>query len=249
VNIVAQPDKPGNDIPDPSTWKINENAPYFYYCDNETIHGVEFPFVPVVPNGVSLVTDMSSNILSRPVDVSKFGVIYACTQKNCGTSGLTLVIVREDLLTRERANPVPTVLHWKKNSDSNSVLNTPPVYAVYLAGLVFKWTLKNGGVTEMATRSKKKSEMIYNIIDQSEGFYHAPVSKEFRSRVNIIFFINPKSILDKFIKEAEAQGLFGLVGHRLLGGLRISLYNSISIEDTQKLATFMEQFIKHNKPS
>jgi len=250
-NIVAQPPGKQNfvDIPDPSTWKVNPNAPYFYYCDNETIHGVEFPSVPVVPDGVPLVVDMSSNILTRPVDVSKFGVIYACTQKNCGTSGLTMVIIREDLLNIEKVNPVPTVLHWKKYSDSNSLLNTPSVYAVYLAGLVFKWTLKNGGVNEMAARCKKKSEMLYNIIDQSDGFYQPPVSKDSRSRVNVVFIINPKSLQDKFLKEAESQSLSGLAGHRSVGGIRVSLYNSLTVEATQKLATFMEHFMKENKKS
>jgi len=246
-NIVSPPDISLRNIPDPAAWKMNPNAPYFYYCDNETIHGIEFPFVPVVQEGVPLVVDMSSNILTRPVDVSKFGVIFACTQKNCGTTGVTMVIVREDLLTREKVNPVPSILNWKKFSDANSLYNTAPVFAIYIAGLVFKWTLKNGGVTEMAAHCKKKSEMIYTIIDQSEGFYQALVSKEFRSRVNIVLTINPKSIQDKFIKEAHSLGFVGLAGHRIVGGIRISLYNAISVEDTQKLVTFMQQFMKENK--
>jgi len=190
---------------------------------------------------------MSSNILTRPVDVSKYGVIYAGAQKNCGTSGLTIVIVREDLLSREKVIPVPTVLHWKKNSDNNSCLNTPPVYAIYIAGLVFKWIIKNGGLTEMEAHCKKKSEMIYHLIDQSDGFYQSLVSKDCRSRVNLVLKINPTSLQDQFLKEAQAQGLTGLAGHRSVGGLRISLYNAITIEETEKLTAFMRDFFQKNK--
>jgi phosphoserine aminotransferase len=246
-NIVASNDQPLHDIPDPAVWKMNPKAPYFFYCDNETANGIEFPYVPEVHGDVPLVVDMSSNILTRPFDVSKFGVIFACAQKNCGTTGVTIVIIREDLLTREKVNPVPSIFNWKRFSEANNLLNTAPVFAIYVAGLVFKWTLKNGGVTEMAARCKKKSEMIYTIIDQSEGFYHPMVSKGFRSRVNIILTINPKSLQDKFIKETHSQGYIGLAGHRLVGGMRISLYNAISVEDTQKLANFMMQFMKENK--
>jgi len=233
-------------IPDQSTWKLNGAAPYFYYCDNETIHGIELPFVPVVPEGVPIVADMSSNFLTRPVDVSKYGVIYAGAQKNCGTSGLTIVIVREDLLTREKAHPVPTVLHWKKNSDLNSLLNTPPLYAIYIAGLVFKWVLKNGGINEMEARCKTKSDMIYEIIDHSDGFYNCLNDKNSRSRVNITFTITPKTLQDQFVKEGENQGLHGLAGHRSVGGIRISLFNAITIEETTKLSTFMKEFQKNN---
>jgi len=143
-------------IPPKSTWILNEKAPYIHYCDNETIHGIEYPEIPQVPPNVPLVADMSSNILTRVFDVSKFGVIYAGAQKNCGTSGLTILIIREDLLNLEKTHPVPTIFNWKKNIDETSRLNTPPTMAIYLAGLVFKWVLKEGGLTVMEERCRKK---------------------------------------------------------------------------------------------
>jgi len=233
-------------IPDKSTWSINPSAPYLYYCDNETIHGVEFPFIPEPAEGVPLVVDMSSNFLTRRFDPSKFGVIFAGAQKNCGTSGVTIIIVRDDLLNIEKIHPVPSVLHWKKNSDQNSCLNTPPVMAVYIAGLVFKWTLRNGGIQAMEELSQKKSKIVYDVIDHSNGFYISLVDTNYRSRVNIVFKIKTKTLEEMFLKESNSRGFVGLAGHRSLGGIRVSLYNAISLDDTLKLSSFMKEFMEIN---
>jgi len=169
-------------------------------------------------------------------------------KKNCGMPGLTIVIIREDLLNVEKAYPVPTILHWKKNSDLNSCLNTPPTMAIYIAGLVFKWILNAGGLAEMAKRSHQKSTLLYNIIDQSNGFYQHLVEPGSRSRVNVVFKINPENVQDQFLKEANARGLHGLAGHRLVGGVRVSLYNAVSLSEVECLVAFMKEFQeKHNK--
>eukprot|EP01123_Difflugia_compressa_P012751 TRINITY_DN558_c0_g1_i1.p1 TRINITY_DN558_c0_g1~~TRINITY_DN558_c0_g1_i1.p1 ORF type:complete len:388 (-),score=72.20 TRINITY_DN558_c0_g1_i1:80-1243(-) len=234
-------------IPKKETWKLNPDASYLYYCDNETIHGCEYPEVPVAPPGVPLVADMSSNFLTRVVDVSKFGVIFAGAQKNSGTSGLTIVIIREDLLNLPKPHPVPTILNWKKNVDQNSCLNTPPTMSIYIAGLVFKWILKEGGLKEMEKRTQIKADLIYKEIDQSNGFYIPLVGKESRSRVNVVLKINPESLQDKFVKDAETKGLYGLAGHRSVGGIRISLYNAITIQQTEELVSFMNTFYVAHK--
>eukprot|EP01124_Arcella_intermedia_P022022 TRINITY_DN3188_c0_g1_i1.p1 TRINITY_DN3188_c0_g1~~TRINITY_DN3188_c0_g1_i1.p1 ORF type:complete len:378 (-),score=80.40 TRINITY_DN3188_c0_g1_i1:618-1616(-) len=229
-------------IPPSTSWVQNPKAPYIFYCDNETVDGIEFSGIPSTLPGVPLVVDMSSNFLSRPVDVSKFGAIYAGAQKNCGMSGVTIVIVREDLLDIRSPHPIPTILNWKKNSSLGSCLNTPPTMAIYVAGLVFKWILKEGGLTEMAARSKQKSELLYSTIDQSNGFYIPHVEPNSRSRMNVVFTIKNPSLLNKFIKEAESKGLHGLAGHRSVGGLRASLYNAVTLPQVQQLTTFMKQF-------
>jgi len=227
-------------------FNIPEKASYLYYCDNETIHGVEFPKIPSVPEGIPIVVDMSSNFLTRPFDVKNFGAIFAGAQKNCGMAGITIVIVRDDLLSTVKTHPVPSILNWKINSDNNSRLNTPPTTAIYVAGLVFKWILKEGGLTAMAERVQVKSDMLYNIIDNSNGFYQSMIDKDCRSRVNVVFRINPESLQSAFLKEAMSLGMDGLAGHRSVGGIRISLYNAVTVDQVKKLVSFMDLFKSNN---
>ncbi|XP_020913208.1 phosphoserine aminotransferase [Exaiptasia diaphana] len=233
-----------NRIPSQSEWNLDPNASYVYYCDNETVHGVEFDFIPET-NGVPIVCDMSSNILTRPVDISKFGVIYAGAQKNIGCAGVTLVIVREDLLGR--ASPqCPIVFDYKVQAGNNSMYNTPPTYSIYLMGLVFKWIKKLGGLQELNQRSYIKSTMIYDIIDSSQGFYSGKVNKDARSRMNVTLRIKDgnEEQEKEFVTKAAEQGMIQLKGHRSVGGIRISLYNAITLEETKTLAQFMRDFNK-----
>lgn len=246
VNYVLPKTKKYTSIPDPKTWKMSPNASYVYYCDNETIHGVEYSFVPDTKD-VPLVADMSSNFLTRPLDVTKFGLIYAGAQKNIGVAGVTVVIVREDLLLRK--NPIcPSILDYKLNSDNNSVYNTPATFSVYIMGLVFKWLKEKGGAKAMAERSAKKAEMIYNIIETSSGFYCSQIDPKSRSRVNIPFRIgSPEgddALEKKFLEEAQRRRMICLKGHRSVGGIRASLFNAMTIEETQILADFMKEFKK-----
>ncbi|XP_014770904.1 phosphoserine aminotransferase [Octopus bimaculoides] len=231
-------------IPSSESWNLNEDASYVYYCDNETIDGVEFKDVPDT-NGVPIVCDMSSNIMSRPVDISKFGVIYAGAQKNLGCAGVTLVIVRDDL-TNVASPLCPSVIEYKAMVNNNSCLNTPPVFSIYVLGAVVKNLKEEGGLAVMYQRCKNKSEALYKIIDESNGFYVCPVDKSVRSRTNIIFKFgsnNRRSEMEKkFLKEAAERNLVGLSGHRSIGGFRASLYNAVTIEDVEKLACFMQDF-------
>jgi len=227
-------------------WKLNPKAVYRYYCDNETVHGVEFPIVPEFPDSVPVVCDMSSNFLSRTVDVSKYGVIFAGAQKNCGISGIVIVIVREDLLKKKKNYPVPTVLDYKVTSDANSLVHTPPTFAVYMAALMFKWILKHGGITEMERLSAIKSSLLYDCIDGSGGFYRPAVNPGSRSRMNVCFALKTPSMEENFLKEAKTQGMVGLAGHRSVGGCRAALFNSISVENVQKLVDFMKEFQSKN---
>jgi len=236
-------------IAEPSEWKLDSKAAYLSYCDNETVHGVEFPSVPVPPAGVTLVADMSSNFLSRPVDVSKFGLIYAGAQKNVAPSGVVVVIVREDLVGKAAAN-CPVMLDYKTYSDSNSLYNTPPCWPIYIAGLVFDYNLQQGGLNALQKLSAAKSGVLYETIDGSD-FYHAPVEKRVRSRMNVPFRVGkgqPDEAMEKkFLAEAVKEGMQGLPGHRSVGGCRASLYNSVSLQDVHKLVDFMRKFEKANK--
>jgi len=232
-------------IPPRSEWKLSPDAAYFYYCDNETIHGVEFPDIPNV--NVPIVCDMSSNILTRAVDVSKFGIIYAGAQKNLGPAGVTIIIVRDDLISTP--SPMcPSVFSYKTSADNQSLYNTPPTYGIYMLGLVLKWVKKNGGVQGMADRSAKKSSALYDIIENSNGFYSSSVEKSVRSRMTIPFRIrNDDALEKKFLTEAEKNGMIQLKGHRMVGGIRASMFNAMDVGQAMKLFDFMKKFMSENQ--
>jgi len=236
-------------IANQSDWKTDPKASYLCYCDNETVHGVEFPFVPEVAPGVNLVADMSSNFISKPVDVSKFGLIFAGAQKNVAPSGVVVSIIREDLLGKATAN-CPVMLDYKTYSDSNSLYNTPPCWAIYVAGLVFDYNLRLGGLSAMREINTAKADALYSMIDGS-NFYHAPVDKAVRSKMNVPFRVGKdkpdENVEKKFLAEAAKEGMQGLPGHRSVGGVRASLYNSVSLQDVQKLVAFMKRFELANK--
>ncbi|KAH0566560.1 probable phosphoserine aminotransferase [Cotesia glomerata] len=244
VNIVHPKMSKYTGIPDVSTWKLDPNASYLYYCANETIHGVEFDFVPET-NGVPIVADMSSNILTRKFDVSKFGVIYAGAQKNFGPSGVTVVIVREDLL----GNPMtvcPSVLDFTVVAQNNSIYNTPPTFQVYFIEHVFEWIKRNGGIKGMEELAIKKSGLIYDVIKGSNGFYSCPIEPKARSRMNLPFRIgnNNEDLEKEFLAGASKLGMIQLKGHRSVGGIRASLYNAVTFEEAQALANYMKEFHK-----
>ncbi len=227
-------------VPARETWKLSPDAAYVHICSNETIGGVEYHFTPEV-GSVPLVADMSSHILSRPIDVSKYGVIYAGAQKNVGPAGLTLVIVRKDLL--DRALPItPSVFHWKEQAEADSMLNTPPTYAIYIAGLVFEWLLAQGGVAAIERKNIAKAQLLYDAIDASGGFYVNPVEKKDRSRMNVPFRLRDESLDGAFLKGAQARGLLQLKGHRSVGGMRASIYNAMPVEGVQALVDWMLEF-------
>jgi len=230
-------------IPPRASWQLDANAAYVHYTPNETIHGVEFHDVPDVGN-VPLVADMSSNILSRPVDVSKFGVIYAGAQKNIGAAGLVVMIVREDLLAR-CPKDIPKIFNYAEHAANDSMLNTPNTYGWYLASLVFKWLLAEGGMAAIAARNQAKADLLYGYIDQS-GFYRNPVEKSARSRMNVPFTLPREELDAPFLKAAEAAGLMALKGHRAVGGMRASIYNAIPLAGVQALVDFMKDFAKRN---
>jgi phosphoserine aminotransferase len=219
--------------------KLTPGAAYVHYTPNETIGGVEFSYVPAT-NGVPLVADMSSTILSRPIDVSKFGLIYAGAQKNIGPSGLCVVIVREDLIGKARPG-TPSVWDFKAMADEGSMLNTPPTFGWYFAGLVFKWLEGLGGLSAIGERNRVKAETLYKTIDES-GFYRNPVSKDARSWMNVPFTLAKPELDKTFLSEANAAGLTNLEGHRSVGGMRASLYNAMPLEGVQALIAFMEEF-------
>lgn len=245
ANVVfPKLDKYGS-IPDPSTWNLDPEASYVYYCANETVEGVEFQYIPET-NGVPLVADMSSNIFSRPLDISKFGIVYAGAQKNIGPAGVTIVIIRDDLLDKALAI-TPTVFNYSVMAKENSLHNTPPCFAIYSVGLVFDWILENGGVEEMERRAIAKSDLLYNAIDNSNGFYTSAVEPKSRSRMNVPYRVKKdEEVENKFLKEAKSQKFLGLKGHRSVGGIRASIYNAILPEHVQKLETFMQGFQANN---
>ena len=230
-------------IPAVADWQLNTHAAYLHYTPNETIGGVEFHWTPEV-GSVPLVADMSSTILSRPIDVSKFGVIYAGAQKNIGPAGLAIVIVREDLLGKSRAD-IPKMLDWKNAADNDSMYNTPPTYSWYLAGLVFKWLKAQGGVEGIAKMNQRKAEKLYSYIDNS-GFYKNPVELQSRSWMNVPFTLPNESLDKSFLHEAEEAGLLNLKGHRSVGGMRASLYNAINEEAVDALITHMQHFAQRH---
>jgi phosphoserine aminotransferase len=226
-------------VPTQAELRLTPGAAYFHYTPNETIGGVEFPYVPET-GGVPLVADMSSTILSRPVDVSRYALIYAGAQKNIGPSGLTVVIVRDDLVGRARPG-TPTVFDYKAMADDGSMLNTPPTFGWYVAGLVFKWLKRNGGLKAMGERNLAKAETLYRAIDES-GFYRNPVAREARSWMNVPFTLAKPELDKTFLEEANKAGLTNLEGHRSVGGMRASIYNAMPMAGVEALVAFMRDF-------
>ena len=240
INIAASSEAQGfKHVPEFSSWNLNKDAAYLHICTNETINGVEFEGVPNA-GSVPIVADMSSHILSRAVDVSKYGVIYGGAQKNIGPAGLTLVIVREDLLDRA-SELTPAVFNWKTQADNQSMINTPPTYSIYIAGLVFEWLLAQGGVSAIEQQNIAKAKLLYDYIDSTD-FYANDIAINNRSRMNIPFTLRDESLNSAFLKEAEAHGLLQLKGHRMVGGMRASIYNAMPIAGVQALVSFMQEF-------
>ena len=223
----------------PKKWNVRPDAAYVHYCSNETIGGVEFHEVPEV-RGVPLVADASSHFLSRPLDVSRFGLIYAGAQKNIGPAGLTIVVVREDL-TGKASKGTPSVMDYKQQAAADSMLNTPATYGIYIAGLVFKWLKQLGGLAEIEKRNVAKAKLLYDFLDSS-AFFRNPVAKADRSRMNVPFTLNDASLDDAFLKGAEKLGMVQLKGHRSVGGMRASIYNAMPIEGVRQLVAYMKEF-------
>ena len=240
VNVAATSEANNfTSVPKRDTWKLDPNAAYVHICSNETIGGVEYHFTPDT-GAVPLVADMSSNILSRPIDVSKYGLIYGGAQKNIGPAGLTIVIVREDLIGN--ALPItPSAFDYKQQADNDSMYNTPPTYSVYIAGLVFQWLKKQGGLSAIAEYNRKKAALIYDYLDNS-SFYISPVAREDRSLMNVPFKTSSEALDEAFLKGAQALGMLQLKGHRSVGGIRASIYNAMPIEGVQALVTYMKEF-------
>lgn len=241
VNVAASGEANGfTAVPAQDEWRLTPDAAYLHVCTNETIDGVEFDFVPTVQGDVPLVADMSSHILSRAIDVSKYGVIFAGAQKNIGPAGLTLAIVRDDLL--DSALPIcPGVFNWRAVADADSMLNTPPTYAIYIAGLVFAHLKKLGGVAEMERRNIEKARLLYAALD-ADDFYENRVAPANRSRMNVPFFLRDESLNDRFLAGAKARGLLQLKGHKSVGGMRASIYNAMPIEGVQALVDYLNEF-------
>jgi phosphoserine aminotransferase len=226
-------------VPARETWKLSADAAFVHVCTNETIGGVEYHWTPDTGD-VPLVADASSHILSRPLDVTRYGVIYAGAQKNAGPAGVTLVFVRRDLL--DRALPItPSAFHWKEQAENESMLNTPPTYSIYIAGLVFEWLAAQGGLAAMEKRNLAKANLLYDYLDTT-GFYRNPVRKEDRSRMNVPFKLHDESLDAVFLKGAEAHGMLQLKGHRSVGGMRASIYNAMPLEGVQTLVDYMKDF-------
>jgi phosphoserine aminotransferase len=242
VNVAADSEPSRyTEVPARDGWRLTRDAAYVHVTPNETIVGVEFHEPPEVGD-VPLVADMSSTILSRPLDVERFGIIYAGAQKNIGPAGLGIVIVREDLIGLARRE-TPGVFDYKIAADSDSMWNTPPTFAWYLAGLVFEWLEEQGGLAAMAERNREKAETLYSAIDASD-FYANPVRHAFRSRMNVPFTLADSALDKPFLEESKAAGLTNLKGHRLVGGMRASLYNAMPLEGVQALVEFMADFEK-----
>jgi phosphoserine aminotransferase len=226
----------------PKNWDVRKDAAYVHFCSNETIGGVEYFDVPKVD--VPVVADASSHFVSRPIDVSKFGLIYAGAQKNVGPAGITIVIVRDDLIG-QAAKGTPSVMDYKAQADADSMLNTPPSYSIYIAGLVFKWLKQQGGLAAMEKKNIEKAKLLYDFLDGSQ-FFRNPVAKEDRSRMNVPFTLKDSSLDELFLKGASADGMVQLKGHRSVGGMRASIYNAMPIEGVQRLVAYMKDFEKKN---
>ena len=230
-------------VPKTDKNSFRKDADYVHICFNNTIYGTKFPYIPDTGD-IPLVADMSSCILSEPVDVSRFGVIYAGAQKNMAPAGLTIVIIREDLLGNARKE-TPTMLDYKVMADNGSMYNTPPCWCIYVAKLVYEWILELGGLEKMKERNEKKAKILYDYLD-SQDYYKAPVEKESRSMMNVTFVTGNPDLDKKFAKEAAEYGLVNLKGHRSVGGMRASIYNAMPIEGVEKLVKFMKEFAANN---
>ncbi len=240
VNIAASSeDAKFTYAPAQERWRLDPEAAYVHYTANETIGGVEFHWIPDTGN-VPLVCDMSSTILSRPIDVSRFGMIYAGAQKNIGPAGLTIVIVRADLLGHTLPG-TPSMLDYKVQADHGSMFNTPPTFAVYVAGLVFQWLKRRGGLKAMEQYNIEKAQVLYDLLDSSR-FYRSPVTSRDRSRMNVPFTLPDEVFDEAFLKQAKSKQLLQLKGHRSVGGMRASIYNAMPLEGVQVLASFMREF-------
>ena len=240
VNVAASAeDAHFTYVPPQSAWQLDPRAAYVHVCTNETIGGVEYQWTPDTGD-VPLVADMSSHLMSRSIDVARYGVIYGGAQKNIGPAGLTLVIVREDLL--DRALPItPSAFHWQEQAAADSMLNTPPTYAIYIAGLVFEWLMREGGVAAIEQRNIAKAKLLYDVLDASD-FYVSPVRREDRSRMNVPFKLRDESLDEAFLKGAKERGMIQLKGHRSVGGMRASIYNAMPLEGVQTLVEYLRQF-------
>ncbi len=238
--VASSEDKVFSYIPDCSDLPIRDNADYVYICENNTIYGTKFKTLPNT-KGKILVSDISSCFLSEPIDVSKYGLVWGGVQKNVGPAGVTIVIIREDLITEDTLPGTPTMLKYKIHADNNSLYNTPPCYNIYICGKVFKWIKKMGGLSAMKEHNEKKAAVLYDFLDQSKLF-KGTVRKEDRSLMNVPFVTGDKDLDAEFIKAAEAAGFVNLKGHRTVGGMRASIYNAMPIEGVEKLVAFMKDF-------
>ncbi len=248
VNLVSSSEDNGyTSVLDMATWNLSDNADYFHYCANETVHGVQIFDVPKLDNDVPIIADMSSCILSQKIDVSKFGMIYAGSQKNIGPAGLVIVIIREDLLGKT-SDWCPNLLNYQTQVQASSMSNTPATYSWYLAGLVFAWLKGQGGLETISKKNQYKSKLLYDTIDSSQ-FYSNLVDGQYRSVMNVPFFLNndkdlSSAINQEFLRQADKAGLLFLKGHRMLGGMRASIYNAVEIEWVENLVQFMQEFEK-----
>lgn len=243
VNVIAEEGGQVMSIPEQKTWSLNLDAAYVYYTDNETISGVEFPSIPEVGD-VPLVADMTSNLLSRPLNVSRYGIIFAGAQKNIGPSGLVIVIVREDLIGHAPKH-IPSMYDYAVQAKNDSMVNTPPTYSWYMSGLVLKWVKQQGGLKAMEKLSHIRSGKLYQAIDESD-FYHNPVDPRYRSNMNVTFTLFDDSLDEKFVSDAKDHGLVALKGHRSVGGMRASMYNAMPEEGVDALIAFMQEFERSN---
>jgi len=231
-------------VPRQSELKLDEKAAYLHVTSNNTIFGTQFMEFPD-PGQVPMICDMSSDFLWRPTDVSRFAMIYAGAQKNIGPSGLVAVVIRKDLVARGRTD-IPKILRYSTHAENNSLYNTPPTFAIYLMRNVLAWVKAEGGLPGMERRNREKGNLLYGALDRLNGFYTAPVEKESRSFMNIVFRLNTEALEDTFVSEARKAGMVGLKGHRSAGGIRVSAYNAVSVQDIQALVSFMEQFAQRN---
>ncbi len=244
VELASSADKTFSYIPDVSDLPITDDMDYVYICENNTIYGTKFKTLPDT-KGKILVADQSSCFLSEPVDVTKYGVIYAGVQKNVGPAGVVIAIIREDLITDDVLEGTPTMVKWKTQADADSLYNTPPCYGIYICGKVFKWLLKTGGLEKRKELNIKKAKILYDFLDSSKLF-KGTVEKESRSLMNVPFVTGNDELDAKFIKEAKAAGFENLKGHRTVGGMRASIYNAMPIEGVEKLVEFMKKFEEEN---
>jgi len=230
----------------PQNVKFSDDAAFAHITSNNTLYGTEWSYVPVVPKDVPLVSDMSSNLMDKPIEIKDYGVIYAGAQKNLGPAGVTLVIVREDLLDRvpERA---PTMQKWKTHAESNSMFNTPPVFPIYICKLSLEYLKENGGVKEMEKRNREKAKVLYDVIDSSDGFYKGHAREDSRSLMNVTFTLTTPELEQKCVEGGTARGLIGLKGHRSVGGMRASIYNAMSLEGVETLAEYLTEFKEDNQ--